>query len=168
MTKIAGSGSASGSESGSISQRHGSADPDPDPDPPQNVMGPQHWALPMMVSTSMEMKRSLPSTSLCSGASSVSSLRSGGGSGHWFSLLAAVASKQPEERREFMMEPTCCCCCCCWLNTVPCDPQRMSIICRRQSKNFCVFKACSFSGILPQFCATYPVLSYCTMYIREQ
>ncbi len=100
--------------------------------------------LPMMVSTSMEMKRSLPSTSLCSGASSVSSLRSGGGSGHWFSLLAAVASKQPEERREFMMEPTCCCCCC-WLNTVPCDPQRMSIIHRRQSKNFCVFKAGTYT-----------------------
>lgn len=46
----------------------------------------------MMVSTSIEMKRSLASTSLCSGASKVSSLSSGGGTmpGYWFSL-----SKQP-------------------------------------------------------------------------
>ena len=46
----------------------------------------------------MEMKRSLLSTSLCSGASKVSSLRSGGGSGHWFSLLLA-SRLLPEERR---------------------------------------------------------------------
>jgi hypothetical protein len=43
MTKLAGSES----ESGSISLRHGSADPGP----LQNVMDPQHWYLPIYLST---------------------------------------------------------------------------------------------------------------------
>jgi hypothetical protein len=41
--------------SGSISQRHGSADPDPDPH--QNVMDPQHWLDPVVMYSTVGLRR---------------------------------------------------------------------------------------------------------------
>lgn len=61
-------------------------------------------ATPMIVSTSMQMNRSLVNTSLCSGARRVSSARSGGGRGQpfpppgtWFSL-----SRHSEDRLDLL------------------------------------------------------------------